>query len=505
MMSVKKHNLRISTAILLLTILTSLGLSQHRGDNLRFQGLDLVNRSGVKAVAMGGAFTAVHSELDAHYWNPAGLIGLDKLSFSANFNSNENKWREAQDYRPNRQLVTMSFILDGLYTPNPEFDGWIDNEAFFEDSTYIVNDPLLGADTYSEEAADWQKALDDAGLTNLTAAFPFKISERPMVVSLGYNANMNINDYDRNITHLTPHPAFDGYGDLPARVVSAQDSVFINWSDFERERTGPLRSYSGALAFGWNENIRFGLGFESISGETEEYQSLNRIGIFELVDGIQIFRFSYDTLDVRLEGTSDFSATKLNLGTAISLGRLTVGANLRPAYTLTREWNYTSSVSTADSSSTGSISGEDKLEIPFSFTFGLGIQPTDKFQIALDIEHNPYADANFVLASSDATLREWVDQTTFRVGVEFKPIENVSLMGGYRNLPQVFAPDGAAQPDRGPEAHLYTLGASVKAYFAQVDFAYEFGSLKYYDTYFSNTNFSYQQSNNVLVGVTFSY
>ncbi|MEL6822858.1 MAG: hypothetical protein AAFP70_13950 [Calditrichota bacterium] len=505
MMLARKHNLNAGLTLVLLILFSMTGISQHRGDNLRFQGLDLVNRNGVKAVAMGGAFTAVNGELDALYWNPAGLVGLDKLSINANFNSNENKWRESQDYRPNRQLVTMSFILDGLYTPNPEFNGFIDNEAFFEDSTYIVNDPLLGADSYSEEAADWQKALDNAGLTNLSAAYPIQLGERKLVASAGYNANIGVNDYDRNITHLTPHPAFDGYGDLPSRVVSAQDSVFINWSDFERQRVGDLRSYHGALAFGWNENIRFGLSFESVSGKTDEFQSLNRIGVFELVDGIQIFRFNYDTLDVRLDGTSDFSATKFNLGTSVSFGKLTVGANLRPGYTIKREWNYTTTVATADSMSTGSISGEDNLEIPFSFTFGLGLAPTSKFQIAMDIEHNPYADANFVLAQDDATLRNWVDQTTYRVGVEFKPIEAISLMGGYRNVPQVFSPDGAADDEKGPEANIFTLGASAKVAFAQLNAAYEFGSLKYYDTYFSNTNFAYQQSSSLLVGLTLSY
>lgn len=497
-----KNSLLYSLIILLAIMLLPQIHAQHRGDNLRFQGLDLQNRSGIKATAMGGAFTAVSGEMDAFFWNPAGMIGMNGPQITLNGNSNDHLWRESQDYRPNRQVVTMSFILDGLYMPNPEFNGWLDNEAFFEDSTYIINEPLLGADSYSEEAADWQQELDAAGLTNIAAGYPFQAFGKSFVVSAGYNAEITVRNYDRNQTHLTPHPAFDGYGDLPQRVVGASDSVFINWSDFERQRSGPLRNYAAALAVGLTENLNLAFGFTSLSGETDDSQTLNRIGIFELLEGIQIFRFRYDTLNVGLNGTSDFSATQFNLGAQFKIGKVTLGANIQPGYTITRDWNYTTTVATADSVETARISGQDKLDIPLSYRLGVSLKPTDHFQASLDIEHQPFADAEFNVEGGDATLRNWVDQTSFRVGLEFKPIENFSLMGGYRNVPQVFSPDGAADGERGPEAEYYTLGASVQVAFATVNAAWEIGTLKYYDVYFSNTNFAFERSNHFLFGIT---
>lgn len=479
--------------------------AQHRGDNLRFQGLDLINRNGVRATAMGGAFTAASGELDALFWNPAGLAGISGIQFTANYASADALWRENQDYRPNRQLVTMSFILDGLYMPNPDFNGWIDSEAFLEDSTYSVNEPVLGQESYSEEAADWQEEMENTGLNNIAAALPLKIGERSLVLSAGYSQRLNVMNYDRNHTHLSPHPAFDGYADLPGRVTGASDSVRVIWSDFTRQRSGPLKTFTAAAGFGLSDNVHFGLRYSSLSGETQDAQTLDRIGNFDLVEGIQIFRFSYDTLDVALSGTSDFSASSITLGSLVKLGKLTIGGSLTPGHTLTREWSYQVSMTSPDSSSSESLSGEDTQDIPLSYTIGVNLQPHDKFSIAFDLEHRPFSKGEVTLASEDATFRSWADQTSFRLGAEFKVVENLSLLGGYRNIPQVFIPDGAADTQRGPELEAYTLGASLSFLFARIDAAYDIATLRYYDVYFSNTNFAYQRTNNLRLGITLTY
>ena len=63
-------------AIFLISILNVSVLSQHRGDNLSFQGWSEESNNGVQAVAMGRAFTSISGDLNALFWNPAGLIGI---------------------------------------------------------------------------------------------------------------------------------------------------------------------------------------------------------------------------------------------------------------------------------------------------------------------------------------------------------------------------------------------------------------------------------------------
>ncbi len=517
---------KMSLVVLLFSMLPGALLAQHRGDNLSFQGLDLANRNGVRAVAMGGAFTAASGELDAFFWNPAGLVGLSGLQFTFNYSSADALWRESQDYRPNRQVVTMSFILDGLYMPNPAYNGWIDSEAFLDDSTYAVSEPALGNDSYSEEAADWQRELDDTGINNIAVALPLTVSGKPVVLAAGFSRRLNVMNYDRNQTHLVPHPAYDGYGDLPPRVTSPSDSVRITWSDFQRQRSGPLKTFSAAVGFGLSKQIQLGLRYTRLSGRTDDFQTLNRIGHFDLVQGIQIFKFRYDTSDVNQSGTSDFSANSFTLGGIIHLGNLTLGANLTPGYPLKREWNYNATTTTADSAGSETLSGRDELDMPFSYSLGLSLQPHDRFRIAFDIEHRPYSkmdigaaenggssisvggtdeDTEAIVVSGSQFRRNWVDQTSFRIGVEVRPFQKLALLGGYRNIPQVFIPDGAADHKRGPEQQNYTLGASLDLPHARLDAAYEIATLRYYDVYFSNTNFAYERTRNLRLGLTLIY
>ncbi len=482
---------------------TASAFAQHRGDNLAFQGLDFANRNGVKATAMGGAFTAASGELESVFWNPAGLVGISGIQFTANFNSSENLWRERQDYRPNRQVVTLAFILDGLYTPNPEFNGVIDNDAFFDDSTYIVNDPVLGQDNYSEEAADWQKELDQSGFSNFALAAPFKLGKKDFVASVGYNRQIVVSNYDRNQTHTVPHLAWDGYGDLPSRVVGAGDTVRVTWSDFERQRTGPLSSFTAAVAAAPMKRLQVGLSMNRLSGTTQDFQALNRVGYFDLFDGIQIYSFTYDTLNARTSGESEFSATEINLGFLFKFDKLSIGASLKPGYTINRNWSYSTTTADANSNSTQQSSGEDKLDVPFSFSAGLHLQPHENFGIALDLERRPYGSADFSFRTNDETHRDWVDQTSFRAGVEFRPFSRLALLGGYRSIPQVFIPDGAADLEKGPVSNAYTFGLSLFALFGRFDFAYEIQRLKYYDVYFSNTNWAFERLEYLRAGYTF--
>jgi len=78
MLKIKMFKLNRNTAMFLLLLFSSTAYGQHRGDLLSFQGLDLSSGYGVKSLAMGGAFSAFDGELDALYWNPAGLSGIEK-------------------------------------------------------------------------------------------------------------------------------------------------------------------------------------------------------------------------------------------------------------------------------------------------------------------------------------------------------------------------------------------------------------------------------------------
>ena len=113
--------------------------------------------------------------------------------------------KEGPEYRPNRQFVNLAFYLDGLYTADPINNGRFDNEIFFDTTqNYIVREPQLGLDPFSEEAADWQVESNGVVFNNIAGAYPFEISGQEFVISAAYATQNVILDYDK-IKHTWIH------------------------------------------------------------------------------------------------------------------------------------------------------------------------------------------------------------------------------------------------------------------------------------------------------------
>ena len=475
--------------------------AQHRGDNLSFQGLAQSNQNSVRGAAMGGAFTGVGGDVGAIYWNPAGLSGIQELQVSVSAANINKMWRENQDYRPNRFQMTLPFYLEGLYTPNPENNGLWDYDIFIaeRDSTYIVTPPVLGQDRYSEKVADWQLEKSEFKFDNAAIAYPFKIGERTLTVAGAYSRKFDVMDYDRNDTYLDPHPGYDFYG-IAERVTN--DTLRMNWSEFERSRFGSLNNMSLAASFDLTKSLVLGLGINSFSGEAEESQRLDRVGWFDITNNNK-FRFSYDTLNTNIVGSSTFKGMNADIGFMLKLKNISVGLNVTTPHSLERSWSSTMTIADTAGTTTVVKSATDKMKVPLAYRFGISITPVEKFRASLDVESLPYSGNSYEFAFEDDTHRPWVDLTSLRFGIEYKPWSWISLMAGYKAISQEFVPDGAAFHDRGPTAESYTMGASLYALFGRFDLAYEMRSLKYYDSYYSNTNFSLEKTNYLMLGYTF--
>jgi len=475
--------------------------AQHRGDNLAFQGLSSENDVGVRSLAMGGAFTSINNDINSLFYNAAGLADLEDIQITMAVNMYNKMWRENQTYRPNYTYITLPLYLEGLYVPDPKNNGRLDHEVFAEQrlTTYKIDEPVTGADPFSEEAADWEKKKNDFALNNFAIAVPLNLANQKFVVAASYETKYTVQDFDRNDSHLDPFIGWDGYGAVERPT--GNDSIRIDWSNYLRERSGSVKNIRGAISYKVHKNINIGLGLQSFSGETDDIQNLDRVGYFYLI-GNNNMRFWYDNHDMHISGTSKYNSTAFNLGTIVTLSKFNVGLNVVAPYTIKREWDYTTEITDDSGTQTSSKSGEDELKMPATFTAGISFRPTDKFLISFDVESIPFSQAEFNFASEDTTHRDWVDVTNIRFGLEYKPVEWMSVLAGYRNLPQTFVPDGAAFTDRGPGADSFTFGISADVFVGRLDVAYEIRRLKYYDSYLSNTNYVLEKFNNLLVSLT---
>ncbi|MBN1302090.1 MAG: hypothetical protein JW995_12825 [Melioribacteraceae bacterium] len=495
-----------SAIIIIFLITCSVSFSQHRGDNLSYQGLTSVTDTDVKSAAMAGAATAGSGELFSLFTNPAGLIGIDGLQISVTGSYSSNHWRENQNYRPNRLFVTLPFYLEGLYTPDPADNGKFDHERMWNDdrtpdSTYFVNEPEMGLDPLSEEAADWKRNKNNFGLSNISAAYPFQIDGNMLVVSASYNRSIIVEDYDRNDTFLDPHPGYTEYGDISR--VDGSDTLVMNWSRYIRQRSGSVSNITAALAYDLHEYINIGAGFNYGWGKTDDLQSLELIGTFDLVDENR-FRFSYNDTFEETKGASEYSYNNFFFGLQLDFEQFKFGLKIDLPFTLTRDFDYETLYTDSVSLVKGNFTGTDKLDIPACFNFGIGFKPVDNFSLYVDYEYQPFNDASAKLFTNDTTFKSMPDRSVFKVGAEYSPFGFLTLMAGYRNIPSTFIPDGAAIKDRGPDADSYTIGLSINALFGRFDLAYEFRKLVYYDSYFSNTNYVTENFTNVLFGYVLS-
>ncbi|MBO8132154.1 MAG: hypothetical protein H0Z29_11735 [Candidatus Marinimicrobia bacterium] len=510
-----RKKLTYNMLITLLAVLVSFLNGQNRGNRLGFQGLELLNYP--HEFSYGGLYLAFSGDIKNLFFNPAGLSDVKDIQILINGSSINKKWYERQDYRNNRQLVTASFILDGLYTPPDTFNGMIDYEAFLLDTAdnyYIVSDPDLGEYQYDEESADWEEKKS-RNVAGLNVSIPLNLFNKKITIAAGYNKTP-IYNYDRNETYLDPHFSDDKYN-APSRVTKEGDSVRINWYDFKRSRFGDLDEICFAVGFDISENVKLGLGYKYISGMTNDYQMLSKVAYFDLIKGYNTFRFSYDSLDLELEGESEFSAHRLNLGILYEHSRFNIGINVNLPYTISRNWQYDRTIAKATSERV-EISGNDKLKLPMTYSAGIVVKPADNFIIGLSYnvnklsrvkverKYNQYEiPVEYLFMEDTLNVEEnWSNMDYFTIGVIYSPVKNISLSAGYSYIPAVFIPDNVAIKDRGPMSDLFSFSLSTMLPFGEIIISYELNKLKYYDIYFSNTNYCTEKLDRLTVGYKIS-
>lgn len=480
--------------------------AQNRGNNIFFQGVENIAESNASVLGLGGAYTSIYGTVNVLSYNTACLAGINNIQVSISGGSVTRKWTENQEYYPNRLFVTLPFYLQGLYIPDPANNGKRDSDIFYqglEDSLYRVAFPDTGLESFSDEAADWIKKGKAAGLTNIAIAYPVKIANKNFVLAASWNKKLDFFDYDRNETYLDPHLGYTEY-DMP-QMVNGTDSVQVNWYIFDRYRSGSLQEYRGALAVDLFKNLKLGIGFTYLYGKTSDNQILDKVGWFRLFD-INRYSFSYDTLKMTTSGTSKFSGYKADLGLLLKLERLNLGLNLKMPYTIIKKSDYDIAIADTDSENVITQKSTDKLKVPFCYTVGVSLYPTDKFMISLDYDLNLYSQAKWEIASNDTIHQEWVDQKIIKFGLQYSPFKFLDVRAGYSLIPQVWVPDGSAGRNRGPEAKALTIGAGFKLdNYGTIDIAWEHRSLKYFDQYFSNTNYCKDITNNVLISYRYEF
>lgn len=483
--------------------------AQHVGDDFLYQGIVDFNNVSARAEALGQAYSAVSGDLDAMFFNPAGLVGLDKLQLSISASTKSYLWREYQEWNPGSGYRNVSLILDGLWKPDPALNGIWSDVLFFPEYDSLGNtitpvwdlnqiqEPDYGHDPYSKERAEFDNTKNNFGLEHVSAGIPFNLGKVPVVAAVSYYRQHDVKDIDWNGTHLDPP-----WQTSDIIIAEPDDTTRTNWSQYNRSRSGDIYSIRAALGiqlFSW---LNIGAGFTRFSSETEDLISLDRVGYFLTIHQSTEWAFSYDNYRVEKTGISKFSSMKADLGAIFSFDHFSFGGRIFLPSTVERSWNYT----TEEPGSVTSSSGADKVKLPLSYNFGISFKPYERMMLSFDFKQNPLSRTEYELDEAHTdTLNQytrWVDQNGFGVGASFELFDGLWLQGGYHNLRTPWIAYGAAFRDRGTEGETYSAGFSLYALLGRLDLTYSIYYLKYYDAFMSNINYAQERVNRVMLTYT---
>jgi len=491
-----------------LYLLPMLSMSQGNGDPLGFQGLSSLNVFSAQSLAQGNTSIAQTGDANSLFSNPAGLGDINRLQISITGKSSQWYQHENQFWTESRLHPLLPAILEGRYVPDPQYGSMTDIEMVDHMTPDDYAIPVMGYDQFSSEVADWKDNYSSQSpVNNISLAIPLKIMGKSLVLSAGLVRRFELYDYDRNDTYLNPH-----FGDRNNPVISAApDSMVMNWFKYERKRVGDIDDLTAGLAFKLNDHLQLGLSLQNLSGESDDYIEMDKVGHFLFPSSVN-FTFTYDTMKVVQSGISTYSGSSTKFGVLFNYSQFDLGLCITSPYTITRDWDYTIDFFETDTIITTNIIGQDQMDLPITIALGARIQTNERLSISFDIMVNPYSQINFTYTDTSLsptifqldTLRlNWVDQTTFGIGMKYGITPGISVMAGYRIVPEVFIPNRAAFRHKGPEIQSLSAGISVAVPFGQIDLGYEYRFLKYFDSWETNLNYVLKTENHLGISLRF--
>ena len=491
-----------------LYFLPTVSMSQGNGDPLGFQGLSSLNVFSAQALAQGNTSIAQTGDVTSLLNNPAGLGDINRLQISITGKSSHWKQHENQYWTESRLHPLLPAILDGRYVPDPQYNGMTADVLVDSMSTDDYATPVIGYDQFSPEVADWKDNYSSQSpLNNISVAIPLKIMGKSLVLAAGMSRRYDIYEYDRNDTYLNPH-----FGDRTNPVIlAAPDSMVMNWFKYERMRVGSINDLTAGLALKLSDHLQLGLSIQNLNGESDDHLEMDKVGYFLFPTTVD-FAFTYDTMTVVQSGISTYSGSSAKFGILFNYKQFDLGFCITSPYSITRDWDYTIEFFENDTIITKNINGQDQMDLPITIALGAKIEPKNRLSISFDIGFNPYSQTNFSYTDTsfnhtifqlDTIRLNWVDQTTFGIGMKYGITPSISVMTGYRSVPEVFIPNRAAFRHKGPEMQSVSAGIGVTFPFGQIDLGYEYRFLKYYDSWESNLNYVLKTENHLGVSLRF--
>jgi len=472
---------RTLSIVLMWLVVPQLTLAQGYDTPLTFQGLSHRTSQSAASRAAGGITFALRSDVSVMFTNPALLTSLQDIQLSVG---------AVQQYVNDKQ--------DQLY-------GGLQNYSAFnllmQGTTWQVSDP---ESVLVNQADSVQRPFDTIGPTwgrkaskgrplQLMVAVPFSIETVRLVAGLGVVEYANLNRYYQNNNCLSPSVLSVLDSTISTRNLNTNPYV-AQWYQYYQQRDGTIRGYGGALSAVFAEKLSVGVSGMLLKGTTDDQEV--RVGRGRLVFYNNSLRLDKMNVSSYVKtGTSDYSGADFTFSARYSGRNFDIGFAVKPPTTITRTYTGSFSADTITAVSllshrvdslhavgTTSLSGEDKMKLPWQWTIGFAVRVLENLSVGLEYEIRSYASATYTAPDGTAS-NPWLSSSAWHIGIEYRPNPWLALRAGARDYAEVYEPLSNAIRGDPVSYGVYSAGFGVTFANAHLNVAYEYYDMKYVDTW----------------------
>jgi opacity protein-like surface antigen len=369
---------------------------------------------GMRALAMGGAYTALANDYSGIYWNPAGLGSIDKTGIYAEFSH-------------------LQFFNDALYMGNL----MPNNQGFTK-------------------------------LKSLGFVMPLPTDQGSFVIAGGYNRILDYND----------HLYFEGFGDISNDIgfEIEDDSGDIYFYPFDQgvyrqeevRSEGGLRQWSLAGAIALSPNFLIGITTSLVHGKEEYNFAFSQ---FDNDDLYSEYPGDFDEYTVNQYLQSEYLALNLKLGGMVDLNNMfKVGGVITfpSKYYVEETHSFSDNLFFDDGTNDPTEdSGNWDYHVKTPFIFDAGIAFTNKLiTLSAATRYRDWSQTRFeisdfefddnIVGENNYLARNYDQVLEYRLGGEITlPGLNTKLRAGYTLIPSPLR-------DSNDERITYSAGISFK-------------------------------------------
>ena len=442
---------------------------------LTIQGLDQFESSAARARGMGAVYAAVSGSAESVMLNPAGLASLGRASVIISGQRSSRSWAETQHWNPNRYYAGMSL--------------------YFADPDDYRTEPL--------SLPDWGFTQNEVSLASVGAAIPFRVGQRAAGIGINYHQVANVGSYDRNDNVLDPY--IGRFRPDPIPRPTPGEEILVQWSSFERERSGMIGAVTAAAGLELSPRLHLGMRVSRFTGSSDDRQVLRTNGQFILREDAHDYDYEPSSGHRNWSGSSEYGGWSYVVGLRWVHSAVQFGLVYQGPAPVTQNFSRLGRIADPVEGESGfTAAGQSIVRLPRRVVVGLVVQPVDRVQLAADYVHQDY-EVLEVGGAAQEGVPDWGLVRGVNIGLEWHPWETFHFRTGIRRDPRPFRVEGFGLVGKTAAGDAYSAGIGLKLPFAVLDVAYELQRLRYQDRWGSNVDYNRIRRHVILLGATYSF